>query len=63
LKPMSKCEAFMRLVESAFNYNMHGRAGFEALGNVVALSRCFRFIYGGNLEEAVNTFDALAQVS
>jgi len=60
LSPLSRCEAFMRLVDNAFNYNVHGRAGFDTLADLVAASRCFRFRYGGDLQEAVRVFDALA---
>ena len=60
LEPLGRSTAFMQLVDSSFNYSMHGRAGFELLANVVAASDCFRFSYGGALDEAVRTFDALA---
>jgi HprK-related kinase A len=60
LVPLSKAQAFMRLVDSAFNYNMHGRAGFEVLADVVAHSACFQFRYSGALDEAVRVFDRLA---
>lgn len=63
LPALSKCETFMKLVDNSFNYNVHGRAGFDALADLVAASRCFRFIYGGDLQEAVRVFDALAQAS
>ena len=59
LAPLSKPEAFMRVVESAFNYSMHGRAGFEALADLVGASACFRFAYAGALDEAASTFDRL----
>jgi HprK-related kinase A len=60
LAALSRCEAFIRLVDNAFNYNVHGRAGFDALAELVAASRCFRFSYGGDLHDAVRVFDALA---
>jgi hypothetical protein len=62
LQPLSRCEAFMRLVDSAFNYSIHGRAGFDALANLVAASRCFEFIYGGDLDGATRAFDELGRL-
>jgi hypothetical protein len=50
-------------VDSAFNYNMHGRVGFDALADVVAASECFRFTYGGALDEAAQMFDRLVDAS
>jgi HprK-related kinase A len=63
LSALSKSAAFMQLVDSAFNYNMHGRVGFDALADVVAASECFRFTYGGALDEAAQMFDRLVDAS
>lgn len=63
LESLGKSAAFMQLVESSFNYSMHGRTGFEVLADVVATSHCFRFTYGGALDDAVRRFDALADVT
>lgn len=60
LAPLSKPETFMRLVESTFNYSVQGRAGFDVLADLVGASACFRFTYGGALDEAASTFDRLA---
>jgi HprK-related kinase A len=60
LAPLSKAAAFMRLVDSAFNYSMLGRRGFDMLADVVERSGCHEFTYGGQLDRAVRTFDALA---
>lgn len=57
---LPKCETFMRLVESAFNYDIHGRAGFEALAALVETSACRAFTYGGDLDAAVRTFQRFA---
>jgi HprK-related kinase A len=59
LASLTKASAFMRLVDCAFNYSIHGRAGFETLAGVIADCGCFRFSYGGSLDEAVRTFDRL----
>jgi HprK-related kinase A len=60
LAKLPKCEAFMRLVDSAFNYSVHGRAGFDALAELVDASDGYAFSYGGALDEAVAVFDAFA---
>jgi len=59
LRPLSKGEAFMRLVDSAFNYSVHGRAGFDTVANLVESCECHEFTYGGALEEAVAAFAGL----
>jgi HprK-related kinase A len=61
LTPLAKSTAFMRLVESAFNYSVLGRRGFDILADVVAASDCREFRYGGQLDDAVAAFDALAR--
>lgn len=63
LEPLSRGAAFMRLVDCAFNYAMHGRRGFELLATVIEGAACHSFTYGGDLEAAVRTFDALAEAS
>jgi len=60
LTPLPKAAGFMRLVESAFNYSVLGRRGFDILAAVVEASGCHAFTYGGQLDDAVRTFDALA---
>jgi HprK-related kinase A len=58
LKPMPKARAMMGLVESAFNYNVHGRAGFAALSKLVDQADCYQFTYS-RLHEAVRVFEQL----
>jgi HprK-related kinase A len=60
MQPLGRAEAFMRLVDSSFNYAVHGRAGFDALGALVAGAQCRTFRYGGGLDEATRAFEALA---
>ena len=60
LAPVSRGSAFMQLVESAFNYGMHGRRGFETLAAFVEASDCLEFRYGGDLDAAVRSFETLA---
>jgi HprK-related kinase A len=60
LAPLSKARAFMHLADHAFNYDVHGRRGFELLGQVVTDSDCFEFRYSA-LDDAVGVFDDLAR--
>ena len=59
LEHIGKGHAFMRLADGTFNYDVHGRRGFELLGQVVQASDCYEFGYG-SLEEASRLFAALA---
>jgi len=56
LEPMPKARAFMTLVDSTFNYNVHGRQGFIALTRLIDQSDCYQFSYS-RLEDAVRVFD------
>jgi HprK-related kinase A len=60
LMPLSRARAFMHLADHAFNYDVHGRRGFELLAQVIAGSDCFEFQYGA-LEDAVEVFDDIAR--
>lgn len=59
LQPVDRPEAFMSLATNAFNYEIHGEAGFDTLRSLVETTRCFRLTYSG-LSEAVAAIDALA---
>jgi HprK-related kinase A len=59
LEVLSRGGAFMQLVDSAFNYHLHGRKGFELLARVIAASDCYEFVYG-DLEQAAAVFADLA---
>ena len=52
LEPLSRARAFMHLADHAFNYDVHGRRGFELLAQVVDRSDCFEFRFGA-LDEAI----------
>ncbi len=56
LEPMPKARGFMTLVDSAFNYDVHGRDGFTALARLIDQVDCYSFTYG-RLEDAVKIFD------
>jgi len=60
---VSKASVFMQLVDSAFNYSLHGRRGFDALGRLVDASECCRFTYGGDLDDAVQAFNTLTEAA
>lgn len=59
LQPLPKGRALMQLIECAFNFNVHGRQGFELLADVIERSDCYEFTYS-RLEEAAETFSRLA---
>ena len=52
----------MQLADNAFNYSLHGRAGFDALARLIDSSTCFAFTYGGTLDDAVRTLEALYEM-
>ena len=58
LLPLSRARAFVRMVDNAFNYELLGTDGFDALANLVDASGCFEFSYG-NLNEAIEVFAGL----
>ena len=58
LESMPKARAFMSLVESAFNYHVHGREGFRAMTRLIDRADCYRFSYS-RLDDAVRIFDGL----
>ncbi len=59
LRPLHKARAFMHLVEQAFNYNVHARAGFDCLATLVDRCECHEFVYD-KLDDAIAVFDRLA---
>jgi len=59
LRPFSRGKAFMQLAQSAFNYHLYGRAGFDLLATTVERSDCYEFTYS-DLESAVSILAQLA---
>ncbi len=57
---VSRGRTLLRLIENAFNYNVQGGQGFEALANLVEASQCSEFSYS-SLSQAIAAFDRLAQ--
>ncbi|OWQ86336.1 HprK-related kinase A [Roseateles aquatilis] len=60
LAPIERARAFMDLAEQSFNYDLHGQAGFRALGRLVDTCECYRFEYS-RLDEALAHFESLAE--
>jgi HprK-related kinase A len=60
LAPMPRADAFMHVVDNAINYSVHGREGFLVVADLVDGAECFRFSYGGRLDDAAQCLDALA---
>jgi len=56
LEPISKCDAFMRLIQYSFNYHVTGVQGFQAVGKMLDDSECYTFCYS-DLDEAIALFD------
>jgi len=54
----SKPKALVELASNSFNHHVHGRAGFEALAQLVDRCACFDLSYG-DLDQALAWFDAL----
>lgn len=54
-----KSQALVELASNSFNHHVHGRAGFEALAQLVERCACHDLAYA-SLEDALGWFDALA---
>lgn len=59
LEALTRGTALMQLAENAFNYNLHGRRGFETLATVIDGCDCYRFTYS-RLDDAAGLFADLA---
>lgn len=55
-----KARMLLLLAEQAFNYDLHGRRGFEATADLVDRCECLEFEYA-DLDEAVRCIDQLAE--
>lgn len=58
--PLARARAFMAMLDNAFNYKLHGRAGFAAIADLIDRSACHEFTYS-SLPEAVTAFNQLAR--
>lgn len=57
--PVLRSQAFMRLLDHAFNYHLHGPEGFDCLTDMVAPAQALDFVYG-DLDAACDFFARLA---
>jgi HprK-related kinase A len=53
--PFSKAHTVLKLAEQSFNYDLHGRRGFETVSRLVDHCECFEFSYG-DLDQADHAF-------
>ncbi len=58
MTPVAPARAFMQLAENAFNYNLLGAAGFQAMGRLIDQCASYQFVYS-RLDDAIAAFDAL----
>ena len=59
LMEANRADTMMLLAEQSFNYDIHGRQGFETTADLVDRCQCLQFTYA-SLEEACEVFDSLA---
>ena len=59
LREVPRIDGFVQVATNAFNYEIHGAAGFETVRDLVGACRGFRLTYS-NLEEAVEALTAMA---
>lgn len=62
LAALPRARSLLDLGANAFNYQLLGLAGFEALERLVSACECFEFSYS-RLDEAVSAFDRLADAA
>jgi HprK-related kinase A len=62
LQEISRARGMMALIENAFNFDLHGRRGFDVLGDFVDSCSCYAYTYG-SLEEAIAGCEQLVQDS
>ena len=58
VEPMMKSRAFSKLAVNSFNYEILGRAGFDAVAALLESSACYRLIYN-DLDQAVVTLTTM----
>jgi HprK-related kinase A len=58
--PMTRARAVLHLADNSFNYNLHGRLGFECLAAIADQAPAVTIRYS-RLEEGVKAVDRLAQ--
>jgi HprK-related kinase A len=58
LEPRPKGTTLMAVADNAFNYSLHGAAGFHMLADMIDACDCYDFTYS-NLDQAIEVFAAL----
>jgi len=58
--PLTRARAVVHLADNSFNYNLHGRLGFDCLADLADQAPCVRLRYAA-LHEGVAAVDRLAQ--
>jgi HprK-related kinase A len=58
---VSNGNAFIRMAENSFNYNVLRERGFNSLSLLMKQVECFDYHYAGNLTQAIETFDQLVE--
>ena len=58
LEELQKAESFMLLATNAFNYELHGEAGFDTVAALIERCRCYRLRYS-DLDEVTAALAAL----
>ena len=58
LEKHPKASTFMLIADQSFNYNVHGRSGFDAVGDLVEQCSCYQFTYS-RLSDAEGIFTDL----
>ena len=59
IEPQGAADSFMQLASDALNYALHGRRGFEGLGDLIDHCSCHRLRYR-TLAEGADAIDSLA---
>jgi HprK-related kinase A len=59
IRSLPKAQSFLRLAHNAFNYDVTGPDGFEAVGEIIRSCDCYELSYG-DLDEVVAQIDRLA---
>ena len=62
LVPFGKCNAFMKLANNSFNYQVQAEEGFKLIADIVDTTACYKLVYS-DLLEAIAEIDLLTDVS
>lgn len=57
-EPHSKAKACLLIADQSFNYNVHGKAGFDAVGDILDRCDCYKLTYS-SLDDAESIFSQL----